>query len=110
MSKIADAEFKGKTGIYSFQVYPLETTFNSVGAVYIFTKRTVDASGKGTHKLIYIGQTDSLADRIPSHEKWPCIQRNNANCICIHRDDNATSRLSKEADLLAAEKPPCNEQ
>ena len=110
MPKIADATFKGRTGSYSFEVYSIETTFNAVGAVYIFTKRTVDPSGKGTHTFIYIGQTDSLADRIPSHEKWPCIKRNGSNCICVHRDDSEKSRLEKEADLIAGNETPCNKE
>jgi hypothetical protein len=110
MPKIADATFSGTSGNYEFEVYSLNTAFNAVGAIYIFTKRTVDASGRGTHALIYIGQTDSLADRIPNHEKWPCIRRNDANCICVHRDDNEQSRLKKETDLLAAFTTPCNDQ
>jgi hypothetical protein len=110
MPKIADAPFSGTSGSYEFEVYPLNTTFNAVGAVYVFTKRTVDASGRGTHALIYIGQTDSLADRIPNHEKLPCIRQYGANCICVHRDETEPSRLEKETDLRAAFRTPCNEQ
>ena len=110
MSKIADATFSGQDAKYAFEVYPLDTTFNAIGAVYVFTKRTMDSSGKGSHTFIYIGQTDSLADRIPNHEKWPCIKQNGANCICVHRDDNEQSRLSKETDLCAANSTPCNDQ
>jgi hypothetical protein len=110
MAKIVDATFKGENASYDFEVYSIDTTFNAVGAVYIFTKRTVDPSGKGTHTFIYIGQTDSLADRIPQHEKWPCIKRNNSNCICTHRDDSEQSRLKKEADLIAGHDTPCNKE
>ena len=110
MPKIADATFAGKTGKYQFEVYPLDTNFNTVGAVYIFTQRTVDTSGKGSHSFIYIGQTDSLGDRIPNHEKWPCLRRNSANCICVHRDDGEQSRLKKETDLRAANSTSCNDQ
>ncbi len=110
MAKIADATFDGKSGRYSFEVYPINTTFNSVGAVYIFTKRVVDASGKGSHELLYIGETESLADRIPNHEKWRTARDHGANCICVHRDDNGKSRLNKETDLRAASLTPCNNQ
>lgn len=110
MAKIAGATFKGKTGSYSFEVYPADTTFNSVGAVYIFTKRVVGADGKGTHTLLYIGQTESLKDRIPNHEKWPCAVRNEVNCICVHRDDDEDSCLAKETDLRAANDTLCNDQ
>lgn len=110
MTKIADATFNGKTGSYRFEVYPIDTTFEQVGALYIFTKRAVDSPGKGTHTFIYIGQTDSLAERIPNHEKWPCIKRHNANCICIHIDNSEQSRLKKEEDLLAGNDTPCNNE
>ncbi len=110
MAKIADATFKGKTGSYAFEVYPADTSFNAVGAVYIFTKREVGSDGKGTHTFLYIGETDSLKDRIPNHEKWPCITRNGVNCICVHRDDNDKSRLAKEIDLRDGNSTPCNDQ
>jgi hypothetical protein len=110
MSKIADATFNGKTASYRFEVYTADTTFNAVGAVYIFTKRTVRPDGKGSHNLLYVGQTDSLKDRIPNHEKWPCAERNGVNCICVHRDDSESSRLDKETDLRAANSTLCNDQ
>ena len=110
MAKIADVDFNGKIGKYKFEVYPLDTKFNCVGAVYIFTKRLVNAENVGSHELIYIGQTESLADRIPTHEKWPCVNKNNANCICVHLDENEKSRLDKETDLRAANKTQCNDQ
>jgi hypothetical protein len=109
MGKIADVTLKGQSSSYQFEAYPIDATFNAVGAVYVFTKRTVDPSGSGSHTPIYIGQTDSLADRIPNHEKWPCIKRENANCICVQLDDSERSRLQKEADLITAYHPPCNE-
>lgn len=110
MGKIADATFKGEKGSYSFEVYPSDTSFNAVGAVYIFTKRVVGTNGKGKHTLLYIGETDSLQDRIPNHEKWSCVTRNGVNCICVHTDDDEKSRLSKETDLRHANNTPCNDQ
>lgn len=110
MAKIADATFNGREGQCKFEVHPLGTSFNAVGAVYIFTKRTVDGLGKGAHAFIYIGQTDSLRNRMPNHEKFPSINRNGANCVCVHPDGNETSRLKKETDLRAANSTPCNDQ
>ncbi len=109
MAQIAHVTFDGKNDSYIFEVYPSDETFDAVGAVYIFTKRTVDDSGKGSHSFLYIGETGSLADRIPNHEKWPCVEQNEANCICIHQDDSEDSRLNKEADLLARYSTPCND-
>ncbi len=110
MGKIATVAFAGASGAeYSFEVYTLDTSFNNVGAVYMFTVRTV-SEGKGAHEPIYIGETGELADRYVNHEKWPCVEMHGANCICMHRDDNQASRLDKETDLLRANDPPCNEQ
>lgn len=111
MAKIADAHFEGRTGRYNFEVYPIDTVFNPVGAVYIFSKRRMDAvSGKGLHEFVYVGETSSLADRIPSHEKFAAALYHGANCICVHRDENEVSRLAKETDLRAASLTPCNDQ
>ncbi|MCE2745966.1 MAG: hypothetical protein LW710_08670 [Burkholderiales bacterium] len=110
MAKIADATFKGKTGSYSLEVYPADTSFNAVGAVYIFTKRTLDSDGKGTHEFLYIGQTESLKDRIPNHEKWPCVKKHGVTCICVHQDGSEKSRLNKETDLRAGNSTSCNDQ
>ena len=105
MGKIADATFKGKFGTYAFEVYTTDTIFNSVGAVYILSRRV-----EGIHTFLYIGQTNSLRERIPYHEKWHCAKNYGVNCICVHRDSDANSRLRKEIDLLAANWTPCNAQ
>lgn len=110
MGKIADATFKGKVGTYAFEVYTTDTIFNAIGAVYLFSKRTVGSDGKGTHTFLYIGQTHSLKERIPNHEKWLCVKSHGVNCICVHRDHDANSRLRKEIDLRAVNKTPCNAQ
>lgn len=110
MGKIADATFKGKFGTYAFEVYTTDTVFNSVGGVYIFSKRSIGLDGKGTHMFLYIGQTNSLRDRILNHDRLPCVRRHGVNCICVHRDSDANSRQRKELDLLSVNKTPCNAQ
>ena len=111
MGKIADATFKGRFGVYAFEVYTTDTIFNSVGAVYIFSKRTPSPGGGSTHTFLYIGQTRSLKERIsPNHKKWHCVRNYGVNCICVHRDNDANSRLHKEIDLLSVNKTPCNTQ
>lgn len=110
MGKIADATFKGKFGSYAFEVYTTDTLFEAIGAVYIFSKRTVGAGGAGKHVFLYIGETYSLKGRIPNHEKWHCARNYGVNCICVHRDNDANSRLHKEIDLLSVNKTPCNAQ
>ncbi len=110
MSKIADATFVGESGAkYSFVVYSVDAAFNDIGAVYIFSKRTV-SNGKRTHRLLYIGQTEELGGRISSHEKWGCAERNGANAICVHVQSDRGTRLNIETDLRNANDTPCNDQ
>lgn len=108
MGKIADATFQGKYATYAFEVFTTDTIFDSVGAVYIFSKRDDAQDGLGTHTFLYIGQTHSLEERITEHDKWQCANNNGVNCICIHQDNDADSRLRKEVDLLSVNWTPCN--
>ncbi len=108
MSKIASATFGGKLGSYGFGVYTLDSGFNNIGAVYIFTERTEKSGGGDSYKSLYIGETAELGDRLANHEKLPCVTRYGATHICIHPDKHALSRLRKEKDLLDSHNPPCN--
>ena len=111
MGKIADATFTGASGRnYSFGVYSTDTTFKDIGSVYIFSKRIVDQNGRGTHDFLYVGETEELGTRVANHEKWPCVQRNGVNAICIHVDESSRSRLNKETDLRNSNSTPCNDQ
>lgn len=112
MTKLQDdLTFEGKSGNrYTFTAYSKDTVFNDVAAVYIFTKRTRNSEGRYKYTLLYVGETESLKDRIPSHEKWSCVNRYGVNSICIHRDDSKSSRLTKESDLIDNYNPPCNDQ
>jgi len=110
MGKIAEATVSGASGKeYDFDSYTLDTQFKDMGAVYIFTRRIVDADGNGIHTFLYIGETGDLADTIANHEKWACVTQRNVNCICVHTDDNENSRKAKETDLLQAYETPCND-
>ena len=111
--KTTEVTFQGRVGTYKFEVYPLDTSFNATGAIYIFAKYAPDQYGTGTYTPLYIGQTISLRNRILEHRhhgKWICVENYGVNCICVHRDTDARSRMEKEADLLVANEPPCNER
>lgn len=94
---------------YRFNVYPFDTAFNDIGAVYFVTKRTPKAKGGATHTYIYIGQTDDLSTRFNYHHKAACFKREEANCICIYQEDDEQRRLEIESDLLGNYDPPCND-
>lgn len=110
MTSIATLTLTGASGAkYDFVVYPFDTKFNSVGAVYAVTRRTAKPDGGGDHAVVYVGETEDLGERFGNHHKTQCFERNRANCICVHRDSGGRSRLAKEADLIKAHKPVCND-
>src|SRR6266478_7548754 len=99
MIKLADLTVEGESGTkYEFEVYPRETVFNHVGAVYLLTKRTKKSDATGTHEFLYVGETADLGTRFDNHHKQDCFDRRGANCICEHRDAGEKSRLAKESD------------
>ena len=90
---------------YTYEVYPIDTSFNAVPANYIFTK-IVD----GRYRPLYIGQTDNLKERItPAHHKWACAKRNGMTHIHVHQNAAESTRLAEERDLLANRNPVCND-
>ena len=108
MSKIADADFMGKSGkIYQFRVYAWGTNFKAVGGVYAITKRTV-TNDNGSHLFIYFGQTGDLSKRLEDHPKASCFIKNGVNCICVHYESDEKTRLAIEADFIEAYGAPCN--
>ena len=110
MAKLATAEFQGINGKYSFNVYSWDTSFKPLGAVYCFSKRTVNPQGLGEHDILYVGITNDLSVRFNDHHKEGCAEKNGANCICIYQEDSEEARKQIEKDLISKHKPKCNEQ
>ena len=111
MSKITNVVFQGASGReHIFQAYTLGTeTFNDVGGVYIFTREAPNQHGEIKYYPLYIGQTESLRDRLTaSHEKWPCAVQNKVDCLCVLVEENMFSRRAIELDLLSKYNTPCN--
>jgi hypothetical protein len=109
MSKIADANWAGQSGTkYAFQIYPLNTTFKPLGAVYVISKRTPKPNGGANHTFIYIGQTGDLSTRFDDHHKEACFATHGANCISVHLNNSSTRRFEIETDLCREHDPPCN--
>ena len=79
--------FAGTSGRqYAFQVWPMDTRFKPVAAVYFVTKRAYRNRTYHTasHDAIYIGQTDSLADAFSNTASLERFQKFEANCVCVH--------------------------
>lgn len=89
---------------YKYWVHPIGTSFKDEPGNYIFAKVS-----QGEWTPLYIGETSSLQDRLPGHEKLPCVERNSGTHVHAHiTSGGKQARLAEESDLLQAFNPPCN--
>lgn len=97
----------GQSGTeYTYWIYEFGTTFSKVPANYIFAKET----SLETLLAIYIGETNDISERFDNHHKMPCIRRNGATRICVHKgSEDKDTRCKEEADLIANYRPVCND-
>ena len=105
--------FGGKSGEkYHFQVWPLETRFKSVAAVYFVTRRAYDNKTyrRACHDGIYIGQTENLAAALAAQPQLEHFRKYGANCVCVYLLPDEEWRIAVEQDLLAAHSTHCNQQ
>ncbi len=105
MSQISFVGESGKK--YSFLIQPITTLFKKIGAVYFITNRTTDDMNKVIHNKIFVGQTDNLAKQF-DNPRDPMLSRFEANCICIHPEEDRKERLKIESDLVGNYNPPGN--
>lgn len=109
MAKIADLTLKGcSEKKYVFSVYPIDTSFKSLGGVYYISKRIV-TDGKVSHTHIYLGVTDDFSTRLNNHHKKDCFEKNQANCVSILLCDEEDERFEIEKDILCNYNFKCNE-
>ena len=92
-------------GVIEFEVYPHSTNWNDVGGVYAFAH--LEPTGWHVH---YVGQTNSFANRIPNHERWPEARRLGATHVLAARYNLQADRDKVEAALIAALRPRLNTQ
>jgi hypothetical protein len=110
MAKLSTITFTGASGTdYKFNVYPWDTNFEEdYGAVYFVTERRRKPDGGYSHTRIYIGQTEDLSTRFDNHHKQDCFDEHNANCVCVHEEQDEDTRIEVEKDLINKYHPPCN--
>ncbi|MDQ3635874.1 MAG: hypothetical protein M3405_15420 [Acidobacteriota bacterium] len=96
---VGSAVFRGKRMSYEFDVYNLKEKFEDFPAVFVISKRKLDKNGKGHHKIICIGQTETLGKEIVKHNRLSCIKKNKATVISILKDDSERNRLLIEENL-----------
>ena len=105
MPKETSVTLKGNSGrSYDFDVYPWNTSFNAIGAVYSVLKRI-----GSNFTILYIGQTNDLSERFDNHHKQACFDRNNKTHIAIHAESSEPRRFTIETDLVRNYSPTCND-
>lgn len=105
MPKETSVTLKGNSGrSYDFDVYPWNTSFNPIGAVYAVLKKN-----GSNFTILYIGQTNDLSERFDNHHKQGCFDRNNKTHIAIHTESSESRRFNIETDLVRNYSPTCND-
>jgi hypothetical protein len=106
MADLGSIVWIGKSGKkYTHWLYKMGTEFLATPANYIFCKQ----SGNG-YQAIYIGQTGNISERFDNHHKMPCITKNGATHICVHKSSESESeRCVEESDLIENYQPICNQ-
>lgn len=100
-------QWEGKSGnSYRYWVNPVDTSFKDEPGNYIFAEEVEP----GRWRPVYIGQTESLADRLDNHPKEDCAVRNGATHIHAHTNPSGEeARRTEEQDLIAKWQPACND-
>lgn len=92
---------------YKYWIYDVNTSFKDEPGNYIYAKE----SSPGRWSPIYIGETESLEDRLSNHPKLPCIRRHGGTHVHVHiSSSDEEVRRAEEADLLEKWNPPCNKE
>ena len=92
---------------YEYWIHLIGATFKDSPGNYIFAKET----SPGRWTPIYIGETESLKDRLSNHEKIPCVKRHGGTHIHAHTNSSdVNARRAEESDLRAKWDPPCNKE
>jgi hypothetical protein len=91
---------------YSYEVFPLDASFQALPGNYIYAKQAED----GTWIPVYIAQTRDLHQRLEGHVRLDDAVQNGATHLHAHYCAvGQASRCSEERDLLLRWQPVCND-
>ncbi len=91
---------------HEFSVYLHATGWNAVAGLYIFAGK----NSKGKWFPLYVGQTESLAERIPTHERWQEAVQLGATHVHAKAVMLKAARDLIEDQLIQAYQPTLNVQ
>jgi excinuclease UvrABC nuclease subunit len=91
---------------HEFQVLQHGASWNHVSGVYVFA----GTNTQNQWHALYVGQAESFANRIPSHERWPEAVRAGATHVHAKAVGSAAERDALEQSLIRAYQPRLNTQ
>jgi hypothetical protein len=110
MAKLSTVSLDGASGRkYIFDTHDMNEAHESVGGIYVVTKRYKDSDEVQNHKVIYIGQTSDLSTEFDNHPKADCFSEHEANCICTLTEKDERTRESAVRDLTKYYDRVCND-
>ena len=95
---------------YEFEVYQHDANWNEVAGLYVFAVQELGDQETLVWSALYVGQTDSLKSRLPTHEKWPEAVQLGATHVHARVEPEAKQRALIEQALIDACQPPLNVQ
>ena len=92
-----------------FEVYPppSEVDWSDEPGLYLFVQA---GTRGGLDVVLYVGETDSLRTRLPTHERWQEARSLGATQVHVRVIQNDLERYFLEANLIEAFQPPLNVQ
>jgi hypothetical protein len=103
--RIGTLVFSGKSGAkYRFEVWPMETRFKPLAAVYIVTKREVTTGtfSRAGHEQIYLGQTPDISGPLGTQAQLDSFSASGANCVCVYAVESEERGAAIKKDLEEA--------
>lgn len=101
MAKLGVFTITGQSGVvYKFDVYPLNTVWTPVSAVYLVTHRDVRPEGSAEHVHMYLGEMENL--QLLTTPPSQMIDGHRPNCICLLQEKDESRRRLIVSDIAAA--------
>ena len=100
--RIGSVVFSGKSGEeYRFEVWPMETRFKPVPAVYFVTKRGAPSGtfSRSDHEHLYLGHTPDISRPLGTTAQLAWFNAAGANCVCVYAAQSEERRVAIKKDL-----------
>jgi len=88
---------------YDFVVCPPEIDWPEEPGLYVFARFRSER-----WEALYVGQTDNLRKRLPTHERWPGAKQFGATHFHVRIELDEQERRAIEKRLIRKLQPPMN--